>query len=83
MVEAITQGRCTECGESDDNYTVDKRTYHERPDTDDVGEWNGIQRDLTCDCGAEATVSITEEGIVTVGPISHDDASWNEEDDEQ
>lgn len=82
MIEAITQARCTECDESDDNYSVTSRTYHDRPDTDSTEEWNGIERELLCDCGAEATVSTTERGLETSGQISHEDASWNEDSDE-
>lgn len=69
-MQAIDQGECTDCGESDDNYSVVTRDFKKRA--------------IECDCGAMAAIVLTEEGIVTSGEISHEDASWVEdENDEQ
>lgn len=67
MVEAINQGTCTECGESDDNYYQLSRSHYIS---------TGITREVQCDCGARATVRITDDGIDTEGAISHENASW-------
>lgn len=68
-VQAVVQGKCTDCDHSEDNYTVEDREY-----TDE-----GITRTLSCECGAEAAVTITQDGLETEGPISHEDASWNQD----
>lgn len=70
MVEAINQGVCTECDSSDNNFS-DQREYGLAQEEHDY-----IQFNLRCDCGAESVAIITTRGLVTVGPISHDDASW-------
>ena len=67
-IQSVEQGACT-CGESDDNYT---QTYQEFNDV-------GISRLVRCQCGERAAIHTTSEGIETVGPISHEEASWNEE----
>jgi len=67
-IQAVVQGRCTECDSHSDNYTVEKRTF-------DM-EW-GIERALSCECGARAFVTITDDGLLTEGSITHEDASWN------
>lgn len=63
-MQAVIQGKCTECGESDDNYSIEKR--------------QACARVLKCSCGVRASVVVTEDGIDTAGPISHEDASWNQ-----
>lgn len=67
-VQAVVQGRCTDCDSHSDNYTVEQRTF-------DM-EW-GIERMLSCECGARAIVTITDNGLLTEGSITHEDASWN------
>lgn len=68
--QCVAQGRCTECGSNDDNYTVEKREV-------DIG-W-GVERILSCECGAGAIVTITSDGLLTERSITHEDASWNSE----
>lgn len=84
MIQGVEQGECENCGESDDNYSKLSRTYHDKPphDADDDVTWDGIEYKVMCDCGEEASVSITEEGLETTGPITHENASWNEGNDE-
>lgn len=73
MVEAIEQGVCTVCESSDNNYTVDNRK---------MAEDAGVTRELRCDCGEVVYLALTEDGIVAGETISHEDASWNESDEE-
>jgi hypothetical protein len=75
-MEAINQGTCTECGESNDNYTVADEDYDDHEDYGDM-----IVYALRCACGETANLAITEEGLRAGGTISHADASWNTEDD--
>lgn len=81
MVEAVTQGVCTECEQSDDNYMQLSRD-HNMPDDEDERSHAEIERDLRCECGEDATVTITETGIETTGAISHEGATWNGDSDE-
>lgn len=83
MIQGIEQGVCTECGDGDDNYSQMSRDYDtgERKDAENVG--SSITRTVRCSCGAGATVSITETGLETEGPISHENASWNQSDSEE
>jgi len=67
--QAVAQGECTECGQDEDNYTVDNRTMVE----------NAITRDLSCECGTTASIVITTEGLDTTSNVSHKNASWNTE----
>lgn len=82
MVESISQGRCTDCGHSDDNFRVTTRTYHDH-DNDPEEEPTGITREVECDCGAEATVNISEDGVTAEGAITYEDASWTDESDDE
>lgn len=82
MVEAISQGQCTECEHSDDNFSVDERTFHSVVDDSDEDKKHGVTREVSCDCGAEATVHIGEDGVTTDGAITHKYASWTPEPDE-
>jgi hypothetical protein len=66
-VQAVVQGRCTECDSHRDNYTVERRTFN----------MECIKRMLLCECGARATVTITDDELLTEGNITHEDASWN------
>lgn len=83
MVEAIRQGECTDCGSSEDNFRTTDRVVRRAPEgmksTDEnVGH---VRRELECDCGATATVTITENGLEADGSITHENASWNAEDE--
>ena len=78
-VQAIAQGTCTECDTSDDNYTEQSRSHHFNPLEDEDEEPTYISRSIKCNCGATASVTISAEGVETDGPISHEEASWNEE----
>jgi hypothetical protein len=69
-IQAVSQGTCTECGSSDDNWSVNRDF-----------SFNGIDRRLTCGCGAFAVVRVCDEGLVTKRNISHADASWNDSDE--
>jgi len=82
MVESVTQGECTACGHSDDNYSVNERTFHDL-DNDPEEEPTGITRELECDCGATATVNISEEGTSTEGAITYKNASWTDNEEEE
>lgn len=70
-IQAVEQAACTDCGKSEENYTVEDRLLSEK----------GVYRHLVCACGAEGIVRISSEGLHVGGPISHEDASWNEGDD--
>jgi hypothetical protein len=66
-IQSIAQGRCTECGNYSDNFSVEQRVF-------DL-EW-GIERSLKCECGSRSRVTTTDEGIIAEGSITHEDASW-------
>lgn len=82
MIQGVEQGECEECGENDDNYRQQSRTYNNFPEDEDE-EWDGIEYVVMCDCGKEASVSITDNGLTTTGPITHENASWNEDDHDE
>jgi len=72
--QAIRQATCTECDESDDNHKV--------TDTDMSLSENTITHTTRCNCGAEGEVTITENETIAGENISHEDASWNDEDED-
>lgn len=78
-VQAISQGECTSCERSDDNYTVVKFNQ----------SGSSLKYSLRCSCGTKTTVSITPDGVKSGSDISHKNASWNygesnsSEDDEE
>lgn len=73
--QAIRQATCTECGEDEDNHTV---TNKETSVEDDE-----ITYETRCECGTEGEVTVDDEGTHAGDNISHEDASWNEEDEEE
>lgn len=86
MVEAINQGRCTACSEADDNYSVENKKMDTTETADDSTDGEDrILWLLRCTCGEKAAVAVTESGLQSDGPVSHEDASWNtdEEDDDE
>jgi len=70
-IAAVEQGSCTNCDSTDNNWYQEQRDFSS----------NGIDRLLSCDCGSRAAVRLSEEGMTGKGRISHEGASWNEEDD--
>lgn len=50
-----------------DNYSV---TNHEQKNAN-------IRYKIKCECGEEATVRITPDGVSTSGKINYTEASWN------
>lgn len=66
-VQAILQGECTECGDSNDNYRV----------TDSEHKGSNLLYEVECDCGTEATVRITPDGVSSDDTVSYRNASWN------
>lgn len=76
----IEQGKCTACEHSNDNYSVEERTYHPHDNDKEEGEPTGITREVTCDnCGATATVNVDKDGTTVEGAITLEDASWNQD----
>jgi hypothetical protein len=76
--EAIAQGRCTDCGESDDNYSIESRNLVD-------GEKDGLIVRARCTCGENVTVAIpSTDGahLVSNGQLSWSSASWNQTDEE-
>lgn len=67
-VQAILQGKCTECGSSDDNYKV----------VGDDHTGSGLSYELVCDCGAEASIRITTDGVSADDTVSYEEASWHQ-----
>jgi hypothetical protein len=66
-IQAVSQGQCTECGANDENWSVERDFC-----------FNGIDRRLTCECGAWAVVRVCEDGVVAKRNVSHENASWNQ-----
>lgn len=73
MVEAINQGSCQSCGNSDDNYSIESRDFDERPQRNE----DGIIYQVQCECGETGSIYMNESGIIARG-ISHEEASWNQ-----
>jgi len=73
--QAIRQATCTECGESEDNHTV--------TDTDMEIEDDTLTYETRCSCGVEGEVILDTEGTTAGKNISHEDASWNQDSDEE
>ena len=66
-VQAVLQGECTECGSSNDNYRV----------TNSEHKGSNLLYEVECDCGTEATVRITPDGLSSDDTVSYQNASWN------
>lgn len=72
MVEAINQAVCTECDDAEFSQTA--RSYQAAESNDENAK---IQYDASCDsCGAEMSLTITENGVTLSGDATHKDASW-------
>lgn len=71
--QCIIQGKCTECGSYQENYTVLDKEHKN----------SSIVFKICCQCGEESTVSITNDGITHSSSVSYESASWtgNVEDD--
>jgi len=72
--QVVRQGSCTECDEDEDNFTV---TNSETS----LGE-DSVSYETRCTCGETGSVTIDDNGISETVNISHDNASWNEDDEE-
>lgn len=68
-IQCILQAKCTECGSMNDNYTV----------RDNRHKSSSVVYDIECDCGQEATVSITKDGLSHDEVISYSEASWTDD----
>jgi hypothetical protein len=75
--QSIRQARCTNCDSDDDNYNVRDKEFTEDDD-------NGVcvEYDVYCRCGENATITVSENGIHSSDNVSHEDASWNKEQEE-
>lgn len=73
--QAIEQASCTACGENDENYTVE--------DTSMRFEVDAVKYDTRCQCSERGTVVVDGDGTFSNSSVSHEDTSWNEEDDEE
>jgi len=73
--QAIEQAECTQCNESEDNYTV--------LDSNINSEENSIVYDVRCTCGELASISIGEDGIGSSKSVSYEGASWNQEESDE
>lgn len=69
-VQAIIQAKCTNCGESDNNYRI----------TDSEHRGSNVVHKLKCECDTEATVRITPDGVSSDDAVSYQNASWNQSD---
>lgn len=73
--QAIRQATCTEFDENEDNHTVNDTTTSIEDDT--------ITYSTRCTCGAEGEVTTDDEGTTAGENMSHEDASWSEEEDDE
>lgn len=64
--QCILQGKCEVCDSMNDNYSV----------TNQKQKNSVVEYEIKCECGEEATVRITEDGLFTRGKISYKEASW-------
>lgn len=65
-IQAILQGRCTECGGSDDNYKV----------TSTEQDGSGVSYSVECECGTSALIRITPNGLSSDDTVSYGYATW-------
>lgn len=65
-VQAILQGKCTECGSSDDNYQV----------TSTKQEGSSVSYSVECECGTSASIRITPDGLSSNDMVSYGYATW-------
>lgn len=66
--QCIVQAKCTECGSSNDNYSIQEHGHKS----------SSIVYELECDCGEETTVMITEDGVSSEENVSYAEASWTD-----
>lgn len=77
MEHAITQADCTEC-DTDLEAPIEVRdrdaSISSDPDADPA-----VTYVTECDsCGESAVLTVTEEGMSVDGPVSFENASWND-----
>jgi len=72
--QCVRQATCTDCDEDEDNLTV--------TDTDMDIEEDELTYETRCSCGETGSVTLDTEGIASVENLSHEDASWNQDEDE-
>lgn len=65
----VEQATCEECDRQEFEHIGRVMTVGAEPD---------IVHDVRCACGETATITVAEEGLETEGPISYEDASWNQ-----
>jgi len=73
--QAIRQATCPNCDSSEDNFDV--KTKHM-----DIEEQT-VEFDVQCTCRETGTVTMTESGIESSDNISHENASWNQEESDE
>ena len=73
--QAIKQATCEECDDDDAEFRVLDTS---RPD-DELR----VDYEVECSCGHDSEISISDEGTHAGEGINHDDASWNQEDDDE
>ena len=74
--QAIKQAECTECDTNEPSFTkTDKTFLHDGLST--------IEYDIKCiECGQASTVSVDREGTSAGDGVTHENASWNQSNEE-
>jgi hypothetical protein len=74
--QAIKQAECTECGVDGPSFTKTDKTFL----NDSVST---IEYDIKCtECGQASTVSVDREGTNAGDGVTHENASWNQSNEE-
>lgn len=79
--QAIIQADCLNCDNDNCEFTVMNR---DAPNMDDDGALDSIVYTVRSSCGETGEITVDEEGTHSGDGITHENASWNqdEEDDE-
>ena len=72
--QTVRQATCTECGENEDNHTVENVSLDLEEDS--------IEYETRCECGTEGLAYITSDGVEAGENMAHDDVSWENDSDD-
>jgi len=77
--QSVKQATCEWCDEEDAEFSVTDKDIVSGKDVE-----TEIKYDVRCSgCKFTGTISISESGPSATAGINHDDASWNQEEDEE
>lgn len=75
---AITEATCTDCDDDSNEFSVEDSELSEHDDAPDEIRYN-----VRCSCGNRAVITVDEEGTHAGSGATHENASWNTENDDE